>query len=44
MCQILLLHRNWGRNGLHFEHLEGRKNALYIIGIQRNIFTLGICD
>jgi hypothetical protein len=25
---ILLLHRNKGRNGLHFGHFEGRKSAL----------------
>jgi hypothetical protein len=29
MCHILLLHRNKGRNGLHFGHFEGSKNALY---------------
>jgi hypothetical protein len=29
-CQILPLHRNKGRNGLHFGHFEGRKNALYL--------------
>jgi hypothetical protein len=28
-CQILLLHHNKGRNGLHFGYFEGRKNALY---------------
>jgi hypothetical protein len=26
--QIILLHRNKGRNGLHFGHFEGRKKAL----------------
>jgi hypothetical protein len=30
-CQILLLHRNKGRNGLLFEHFEGHNNTLYII-------------
>jgi hypothetical protein len=26
--QILLLHRNKGLNGIHFEHFEGRKTTL----------------
>jgi hypothetical protein len=30
-CQILLLHRNKGRNRLHFGYCEGHKNALYLI-------------
>jgi hypothetical protein len=29
--QILLLHRNNGRHGLHFWYFEGRKNAQYSI-------------
>jgi hypothetical protein len=28
-CQILLLPRNKGRNGLYFGHFDGRKTALY---------------
>jgi hypothetical protein len=36
-CQILLLHRNNGRNGLHFGHFEGRKNALWFLNL--NLFS-----
>jgi hypothetical protein len=41
-CQILLLHRNEGRNGLHFGHFEGHKNALSYIMLIFHAFHL--CD